>query len=89
MKLSTTVHLFAVQTYRYQVFLKLVVYLTRSVQVIVAGGLIAGVTEVGLNLMYMRIFSAGDGRRNDACWVCWVKVKKVLCFARLFTATQM
>ncbi|CAK9038523.1 unnamed protein product [Durusdinium trenchii] len=33
-------------------------------QVIVAGGLIAGVTEVGLNLMYMRIFSAGDGRQD-------------------------
>lgn len=33
-------------------------------QVIAAGGLIAGVTEIGLNLVYMRLFSAGDGR-ND------------------------
>ncbi|CAJ1371731.1 unnamed protein product [Effrenium voratum] len=33
-------------------------------QVIVGGGLIAGVTEVSLNLIYMRMFSAGDGRQD-------------------------
>jgi len=54
-------------------------------QVIAAGGLIAGVTEIGLNLVYMQLFSAGDGRQ-DLSGIKDRRLLRYVVFCRLLNA---